>query len=80
MEHQELTALFIHTKWACSLMGIPRAQMASDYLGKLEGVLLLVGMDYDGIVINKLYGRNLHNAYIRLHLIFGLQGVLLVSF
>lgn len=78
MDPQTLTALLSRTKWAWGIMDPPRAHMVSDYLAKLDVVSFWVGTDYAGTAINELYGGNPHNAYIRLHSLFGLPGVLLV--
>jgi len=80
MVRQELSELLSHSKWAWGFMDPPRAQMVSDYLAKLDAVTLLVGTNYAGTAINELYGGNPHSAYIRVHSLFGLPGVLLVLF
>jgi hypothetical protein len=80
INHQEVTVTFTETKWAWGLTDPPRAQMISDYLLKLDDISILIGADYEGTVINELYGGNPHNSYVRLHSFFGLPGVLLVPF
>jgi hypothetical protein len=81
MNFYELVAMISDSKWGVwGLMDPPRAQMANDYLAKLDAASLLVGSNYAGTSINELYGGNPHNSYIRLHSYFGLPGVLLVLF
>ena len=68
------------TKFSGGVLDQARGDMLNDYLRKLDLWSLLFGTDYAGTSINRDYGGNPHNSYIRLHSFYGLFGLLLVVF
>lgn len=67
------------TKLGTGLFDEPRAAMNAQYWNGMTGLRLLLGYNYDGMLIERFYNGNPHNSYIRAHHIFGLLYVLLVT-
>lgn len=61
-----------YTKLSVGLVDTNRLEIWGDYWGKIDGLTLLLGADYEGTVIESKYNGNPHIAYIRTHSFFGL--------
>jgi hypothetical protein len=66
------------TRLSGGLFDEHRWNMLLDYLDKLDGVGFLIGQNYEGTVIDSLYGGNPHNSLIRLHSFYGIFPLILV--
>lgn len=73
-----LTFIEFNTKIGAGLEDEPREQIISDYIGKIDGLSLLIGADYRGTAIELDYFGNPHISYIRAHHIFGLPYLLVM--
>jgi hypothetical protein len=71
-----LDTITAHTKLSVGLVDIHREQILDDYVGKIDGLTLVFGMDYAGTIIESIYNNNPHNSYIRVHSFFGLPALM----
>lgn len=68
---EELINIFYESKFASGFVDEHRLIMIKDYFGKIDGTALFFGSSYDGTSIDKYYGGNPHNSFIRLHSFYG---------
>lgn len=66
------------SKFSEGVLDEHRARIWSDYIGKIDGLELLLGTNYERTSINEHYGGNPHNSYIRVHSFYGLFGLVIV--
>ncbi len=57
-----------------------RGLMIKDYLNKIDPWSFIVGTNYVDTSIEKLYGGNPHNSYIRAHSFYGLASLICIFF
>jgi hypothetical protein len=55
-----------------------RVNMIADYLNKIDLWSFILGTDYTGTSIEKFYGGNPHNSYLRAHSFYGLAGLICI--
>ncbi len=65
------------TKLSAGLVDTHRTDILLAYWGKLDMVSWLLGADFSGTIIDKLYNGNPHIAFLRTHAFFGLPLTLL---
>lgn len=73
-----IEALIEGSKFSGSVLDEHRGKIIADYLGKIDGWVLLFGTDYSGTSIVTHYGGNPHNSFIRAHSFYGILGLLLI--
>jgi len=55
-----------------------RTEINSEYISNLSFWKILIGNSYEGTLINKYYGGNPHNSFLRLHSFYGIFGLITV--
>jgi hypothetical protein len=64
--------IFNMTKFSAGFFDVERYIINQDYINRLEGMNILIGIDYQNTVIERFYNGNPHNSFIRAHNIFGI--------
>jgi hypothetical protein len=80
LHYSDEIGLFLeaNTKLGSGLYDFHRARIIDEYVNRLDGISLLIGADYWGTSIERVYNGNPHNSVIRAHHLFGIGYVLLV--
>jgi hypothetical protein len=70
--------LNVNTKLGAGIVDIERAQIISEYLGKINWHTFFTGADYTNTSVITEFNGNPHNSFIRAHHIFGFPYLLFV--
>jgi len=69
---------FDASKFSSGVLDEHRGYMIADYLNKIDIGTFIIGADYTGTSIDKYYGGNPHNSFIRMHSFYGILGLVLI--
>lgn len=64
--------IFENTKLGSGIFDVERYIINTDYWSRINGINILIGVDYKNTVIERFYNGNPHNTFIRAHNIFGI--------